>query len=133
METKNTIEEIKVQSREEIRLANLRLLIEECEGYDNYRAGTATALAAKCETSAGYLSQILTRFRNPSGSIREVGTDLARKLEKGAKKPVGWMDVKHNDIDPAENEFRLIYAAMDDDQKAAMLEHAKLISRIGKK
>ncbi len=129
MNTKNTIEEI--------RLANLRLLIEECPavtiGKKVYRAGSAAAVAAKCKTSASYLSQILIRFQNPSGKVREVGTDLARKLEKGTKKPIGWMDIKHDEVEPAESEFRLIYAAMDEVQKAALLEHAKLISKIGKK
>jgi hypothetical protein len=129
MKTKNTVEEI--------RLANLRLLIEECEaatmGKKTYRAGTAAALAAMSKTSASYLSQILIRFRNPSGNIREVGTELARKLEKGAKKPVGWMDVRHDDVDSAENELRLLYAAMDESGKATLVAQARLISQIGKK
>jgi hypothetical protein len=129
MKTKNTVEEI--------RLDNLRLLIEECEavtvGNKTYRAGSAAAIAAKCKTSASYLSQILIRFRNPSGTTREVGTALARKLEKGAKKPVGWMDTRHDDIEPFESKFRLLYAAMNENQKAALLEHARLISKLGKK
>ena len=129
MKTKNTIEEI--------RLTNLRLLIEECEavtvGRKVYRAGSAAALAAKSKTSASYLSQILIRFKNPSGTVREVGTLLARKLEKGAKKPLGWMDTRHDDIELDESEFRQLYAAMGEDQKEIILEHARLISKIGKK
>lgn len=129
MKTKNTIEEI--------RLTNLRLLIEECEavtvGKQTYRAGTAAALAARSKTSPSYLSQILIRFRNPSGNIREIGTELARKLEKGAKKPIGWMDVRHDDLDSAENELRLLYAAMDESAKATLMAQARLISQIGKK
>lgn len=129
MKTKNTVEEI--------RLANLRLLIEECEavtvGKQTYRAGTAAALAAKSKTSASYLSQILIRFQNPSGKIREVGTVLARKLEKGAKKSVGWMDVRHDSLNSAESELRLLYAAMDESAKATLIAQARLISQIGKK
>jgi len=125
MKTKNTIEEI--------RLTNLRLLIEECEsvivGKKTYRAGTATALAIKCKTSSSYLSQILIRFKNPSGSVREVGTELARKLEKGSNKPLGWMDVKHDEIDSLENEFRILYAAMSDEAKTALLEQARKLAR----
>lgn len=122
---------------EEIRLANLRSLVEECPEYRKgdvaARAGSLAALALFCDTSRSYLSQILIRFERKNGKIRGVGVDLARKLEKGMKKPVGWMDVKHEDIEPAESEFRLIYAAMNEDQKTALLEHAKLISKIGKK
>jgi len=125
MKTKNTIEEI--------RLTNLRLLIEECEsvtvGKKTYRAGTATALAIKCKTSSSYLSQILIRFKNPSGSVREVGTELARKLEKGSKKPLGWMDVKHDEVDSQENEFRILYAAMSDEAKTALLEQARKLAK----
>jgi hypothetical protein len=128
MKTENTI----METREEIRVANLRLLIEECKEFDNYRAGTAAALAARCKTSRSYLSQILTRFPNPSGNIREVGTELARKLEKGAKKPVGWMDVRHDNPDSSENELRLLYAAMDESAKATLIVQARLISQIGK-
>lgn len=122
---------------EEIRLANLRLLIEECPEYKQgkvtARAGSLTAVALYCDTSASYLSQILIRFKQKNGKIREVGPRLARKLEKGAGKAQGWMDVVHDDVEPTENEFRLIYATLNEDQKAAILEHAKLISKIGKK
>lgn len=118
MKTPNTIAEI--------RLTNLRLLIEES------KEGTAIALAKKCKTSASYLSQILIRYQMESGKAREVGTTLARKLEKGTKKPEGWMDVRHDAVDKDENELRLLYAAMDINMKAALLGQARIISKIGK-
>ena len=54
--TLNNVHTMKNQNTiAEIRLANLRLLIEECEEVTirktTYRAGTAAALAAKCDTS----------------------------------------------------------------------------------
>jgi hypothetical protein len=119
MNTINTIEEI--------RRTNLRLLILE--------HGTGVAVAAKCDTSSAYLSQILIRFKRKSGKSREVGTDLARKLEKGCGKPIGWMDVAHIDGEVAtnNNELMNVYAAMDDTMRAWLLGQAKLILQIGKK
>jgi len=121
---------------QQIRLANLRLLIEESEavvvGNKTFGAGTATALAKKCNTSAGYLSQILTRLPNPSGKSREMGTSLARKLEKGANKPIGWMDIKHEKLDPKEEEMRRLFAVLDADLREAILQQARILSKIGK-
>lgn len=113
---------------EEIRLANLRLLIEECpeyrKGKKTARAGSLAAVALYCDTTASYLSQILIRFKH-NGKTRQVGTDLARKLEKGAGKPEGWMDTSHEEINSQENELRLHFAAMDDDAKEALLNIAR--------
>lgn len=66
----------------EIRRRNLLTLISE--------TGTAAALAEAAQTSAAYLSQIL--------SVRtkaHVGDALARKLEAATRKPRGWMDAVH--------------------------------------
>jgi hypothetical protein len=126
-----------IDTIDEIRLANLRLLIEECEavviGKKTYRAGTATALARKCQTSESYLSQILIHFPNTNGTVRTVGNSLARKLEQGMGKPVGWMDVKHDDVDPMENQLRLLYAGMNEAAQKALLDKAILLSKTGKK
>ena len=114
-------------TNEEIRRTNLRLLILEY--------GTGVALAAQCGTSASYLSQILIRFKTESGRSREVGTELARKLEKGCKKPEGWMDVVHTDCEVPvdENEIVNLYSAIDDKMRSLLLQQAKLILQIGKK
>lgn len=111
---------------EEIRRANLRKLIKESP------EGTTVALAEKCNTSKSYLSQILTRYKTGSGRSKEIGTDLARKLEKGSGKPVGWMDVLHGgEVDSEENELTNLFLAMDDDMRAVFLQQARLI--VGKK
>ena len=49
--------------------------------------GSATEVAKAAETSASYLSQIVS----PKGK-RNVGHELARKIEVACNKPYGWMD-----------------------------------------
>lgn len=69
----------------EIRLDNLRLLIGEI--------GTQEKVAELAETSPIYLSQILNRAADSkTGKIRQIGDPLARKLEQGCNKEIGWMD-----------------------------------------
>lgn len=72
----------------EIRRRNLRQLIAE--------QGTATSLADKAQTSAAYISQILSPKTKAF-----VGDALARKLEAATKKPHGWMDTLHYEIGSA--------------------------------
>lgn len=66
----------------EIRRENLRALLNEF--------GTATALASAAGTDAAYLSQIKS-----TKTKREIGDNLARRLEKAANKDRGWMDQLH--------------------------------------
>lgn len=69
----------------EIRLENLELLVEEFE--------TADAVAERCGTSAVYLSQIRNQAKDSkTGKPRQIGDPLARKLETGCDKEIGWMD-----------------------------------------
>lgn len=69
----------------ETRLDNLRLLISEI--------GTQDKVAALSETSPIYLSQILNGAADSkTGKIRQIGDPLARKLEQGCGKEIGWMD-----------------------------------------
>lgn len=114
---------------EEIRRINLRLLIQE------NNPATAKAIAKKCHTSPSYLSQILIRFKMASGKSREVGTELARKLEAGCKKPVGWMDVMHHENEIAANESEIVnlYLAMDNKMRSVLIQQAKMILQITKK
>ncbi len=118
---------------EQIRLANLQSLISEF--------GTVTEVGRLSGTSRIYLSQILTRSASATGKSREVGTKLARKLEKGCGKPEGWMDINHNGIDhdsvvPSRNELGQIselvhiYSSLDEEMRMILLQLAKLISRI---
>lgn len=70
----------------EIRLANLALLKKEF--------GTDVILAELGNTSAAYLSQIRSK-KTP----RSMGDEVARNLEIGCNKPVGWMDQYHDETE----------------------------------
>jgi phage repressor protein C with HTH and peptisase S24 domain len=69
----------------EIRKLNLQILIAEI-------GGKKSKLATMADTDPAYISQILsTKGKKP----RNMGDDLARKLEIACKKPRGWMDTFH--------------------------------------
>lgn len=72
----------------ELRLENLRALVAEFK--------TAEAVAQLADTNAMYLSQILNGAKSSTGNARGVGDKLARKLEEGCGKDVGWMDRPHS-------------------------------------
>ena len=72
----------------ELRLQNLRALVAEFK--------TAEAVAQMADTNAMYLSQILNGAKSSAGNARGVGDKLARKLEEGCGKEVGWMDRPHD-------------------------------------
>lgn len=82
-------------TRHDIRHHNLTLLIQEF--------GTATALAEATEASEKYISQIISKTPLPSGNPRQVGNNLARRLEQAASKPEGWMDQDHSQLPAAGN------------------------------
>ena len=84
----------------ERRLKNLEVAIKE--------AGSATKLAAAAGTDPAYLSQLRTRRKTPKGKQRGIGDDLARKIEKGMGKELGWMDVDHSKDDDATEQVRPI-------------------------
>ena len=66
-----------------IRLDNLRELIK--------KAGGPSEAARKLDMDASQLSQIAGKH-----PIRNVGTTLARRIEKAFRKPEGWLDVPHS-------------------------------------
>lgn len=68
-----------------IRLTNLRALIKS--------AGGPAEAARKLDMNDSQLSQIAGK--NP---IRNVGTSLARRIEKAFRKPEGWLDVAHSQM-----------------------------------
>lgn len=73
----------------EIRRANLDLLAQEF--------GTIDLVAARSGTSPVYLSQIKHQAIDAkTGKTREMGTVVARKLDKGCGKMPGWMDTDHS-------------------------------------
>lgn len=51
-----------------------------------------TEVANRASTAPNYISQIATKVKTPKGTIRQVGDQLARKIEAGFLKPNGWMD-----------------------------------------
>jgi len=69
----------------EIRHGNLLRLITEM--------GSQEAIAAACETSQVYISQLVNKTPDAkNGRPRQIGDAMARKLESGCNKPEGWMD-----------------------------------------
>ena len=76
--------------RSQIRLQNLEILIAE--------AGSGLALARKAATSGSYLSQVRRQLPTAKGTPRNVGDELANKLEQAMDKPEGWMDEPHEDL-----------------------------------
>jgi len=74
----------------ELRLANLRSLVAEFK--------TADAVAQRAQTAPMYLSQILNGAKSSTGNARGIGDKLARKLEEGCGKEVGWMDRPHRNV-----------------------------------
>jgi len=72
-----------------VRRHNLELLVKEF--------GTLEAVAEKGETTSVYLSQVRKQTVDAkTGRPREMGSQIARRLEKGAGKPGGWMDEDHS-------------------------------------
>ncbi len=71
----------------ELRIENLRALVKEFK--------TAEAVAQRAATAPMYLSQILNGALSSTGKPRGIGDALARRLESGCGKDVGWMDRQH--------------------------------------
>lgn len=72
----------------EIRLENLKSLVRE--------NGSQDKVAELAGSSAVYLSQLLNSAKDTkTGKPRQIGDDMARKLESGCAKEVGWLDNVH--------------------------------------
>jgi hypothetical protein len=74
---------IDMMTIDEIRRLNLSLLKKEFRTY--------VKIARLAHTDAAYLTQIMS-----TKTKRNMGDELARSLELGCNKPVGWMDQFHN-------------------------------------
>lgn len=73
----------------DIRKLNLAILIKENKN--------AAVLAKRCNTSEVYLRQIMNGVTDINGMARGVGNVVARKLEEGCGKPIGWLDTLHDE------------------------------------
>jgi hypothetical protein len=102
---------------EEIRRSNLEVLVAEFK--------SAAAVARAAGTSRHNLSQISTQFKNKNGKVAVMGSTLARQLEAGCGKPLGWMDVSHDEAE--ENELTELYEKMSEEMRAILLAHARLM------
>ncbi len=106
---------------EEIRRRNLDLLIEEFSSQAN--------IAHICKVSVAYLCHIRTQARKKTGKVATMGSELARKLEQGLGKPVGWMDIAHDN----ELEIVQLYNKMTDEMRDALIVQARLMVKLRKK
>ncbi len=78
-----------------IRLANLRLLLDEAAKTIGRERGAAQHLARLSGVPATVISQAKNQRQRADGSARKIGDDIARRLERGGGKEKGWMDVSH--------------------------------------
>ena len=73
---------------EEIRLENLRSLIE--------KTGGVTRFADLCGKQQAQISQLLNRAPDSkTGKPKAIGSAQAREFETAAKKEIGWLDNDH--------------------------------------
>ncbi|MFV5212808.1 hypothetical protein ACLIIZ_03655 [Azonexus caeni] len=74
---------------EEIRLDNLRALVNE--------AGGVTRFAETSGKQQAQISQLLNRAKDSkTGKPKAIGSSQARELEKAANKETGWLDNDHS-------------------------------------
>lgn len=83
----------------DIRLANLQILVDAF--------GSARSLADHTGADEGHIKQILKGAELPSGTKKNVGNDLARKLEDGCLLDPGDMDRPMNPTPPQKDSTRL--------------------------
>ena len=100
----------------EIRLKNLRLLIEE--------VGSAAELARRVKTDPAYLSQILsTKIK------RALGGELARRIERAMAKPHGWMDRLNFPEEPGQYKTERRMGAISMEEMALLKKYRMLSSK----
>lgn len=104
----------------QIRKTNLYLLKEEAKSW--------AEIARRAGTDPAYISQIVSKK-----AVREIGDDLARKLEAGFYKPHGWMDHPHHlvcESNATDSEYQLVEAESDDWDKTEFAFLDKLDVRV---
>jgi SOS-response transcriptional repressor LexA len=109
----------------ELRIENLRALVAEFK--------TADEVATRAGTAPMYLSQILNGSKSSTGTPRGVGDALARKLEQGCGKEVGWLDIPHGTTDIASlvPGAKRVHAAGNDDASLTQIMKVQLKVQAG--
>lgn len=110
----------------ETRRANLTLLLKEVgEG-----RGDAARLARLTGVKAPTISQLRRLTRYPNGVERMMGDDIARKLEKGMGKAIGWMDHPHDETKSHEEaDFLRLYRLLTAEQREHLAVTADLFAK----
>ena len=115
----------------EIRRKNLLKLVAE--------AGSQAAFSRLTDIAPAYINQLL----RTEGDTRNIGERAARKIEKKAMKPSGWLDAPANAKElpasadnegeqPAlgreEQELVSLFGHLDDDNRKLLVEFAELLA-----
>lgn len=107
-----------VKTNQDIRRANLLLLLEEVARELKTSRGAASELAKRTGVAGPQISQVKAGKLHHGGKSRSLGDDIARKLERGMSKPKGWMDVEHHqDVSARESETLNSLRALTPDQR----------------
>lgn len=106
----------------QIRRANLRRLITE--------AGSVKEVAESAGTDPNYLSALASDNppKTQSGRPRGVGDALARKLEKAAGKPPGWLDSLHQ-WGPMEIMWMDLFSKLPEDRQREAIEFLEFLTK----
>lgn len=89
-----------MKTKDEIRYENLVALVEEAAGPSRDHKVGLTKLVKKAKErgkslSRPYLYQVLTQRKTIGGTTRNIGDDVARKIEDALRLNSGWMDTDH--------------------------------------
>jgi hypothetical protein len=112
-----------MQTIAEIRLDNLRRLVRE--------KGSQDKVAEAAGTSAVYLSQLINQTADSrTKKPREIGNEMARKLEEGCEKERGWMDNQHRGSDPHSTQLSEAIAILEAMPAAELNQALKVLSAL---
>lgn len=110
-----------MKTSQEIRLANLHLLVAE--------AGSKAKLSQKTGVPAPFITQLVNGTPLSSGNARKLGDDTARKLEVGMLKREGWMDADHSrsivfgELNALEAQLITLFRALPEEDRDEILGH----------
>ena len=82
---------------------------------------------------APLISQLKRKERHSGGAVRTMGDDTARKLEKGMRKPFGWMDHDHTSArTDLEADFVSVFRSLTPEQQDSVHQMARVLARANK-